>query len=533
MRSLSYVPALLLLATPIHNAQAADQNGYTAQYECRAGNPNCNVDVASLARRSCDQVVGPSDPWSTINWSNNTICLEAGDHTAKGTLSIPSTANGTSGNYKVLRYYRPQDSDDEPWNQSSQNRATVRELDANGRYWIAHRITLDGGLGIRVNQMTGTHNIFNRMLVERYSTGAGSVQVSGDDNTVQNSVLRDTGITPNTDRHCMTLDLTARSRIVNNEFYDCSGDGIQNNRVGDGSPDTVVENNDFYITADLLVNGGQQSCAENGMDLKRGGSAGHPLVVIHNRFWGFRPTDQSCGASGSGGEALVFHREGSYGLIQNNIFVDVPPAIVSPNEPPARYSIIGNLIFDANHGGTYAININKASSTEVYLNTIISATNGIAGGGTSNDVQCNVMIAAGGSSGTYNNEYYPSAATRSSGAAYSVGQIIRTAPHANCVKGHESACFLYRVTKAGMTAPDTQNYCNTLGCKQQDGSVELRAIRGPYTFFRKLRTSPEAYTIPYARVYGRTDNPAEENAPEAYACRSDYSARQSIGINNE
>ena len=91
-----YFAALLILLFFAWPSFAADLNGYTAQYECRAGGAHCDVDVVSLSQRECDQKISASTAWSSINWSSNTICIEAGDHTSKGTLTIPSSASGCS-----------------------------------------------------------------------------------------------------------------------------------------------------------------------------------------------------------------------------------------------------------------------------------------------------------------------------------------------------------------------------------------------------------------------------------------------------
>jgi hypothetical protein len=83
-----YFAALLifLAAWPSH---AADLNGYTAQYECRAGGPNCNIDVVTLTNQACQQTINPGDAWNTINWSNNVICI------ASGYYVIPSPVTTT------------------------------------------------------------------------------------------------------------------------------------------------------------------------------------------------------------------------------------------------------------------------------------------------------------------------------------------------------------------------------------------------------------------------------------------------------
>jgi hypothetical protein len=135
------VVILALFAGP---TLAADANGYTAQYECRAGGQHCNVDVVALAAQPCEQTITPDtapiNSWSAIDWSKNVICIQAGDHSGRGRLTLGSS--GKPGAYKVLKYYRASDNNDEPWNQSST--AKIKFLNSGGRsYWLINRITVD------------------------------------------------------------------------------------------------------------------------------------------------------------------------------------------------------------------------------------------------------------------------------------------------------------------------------------------------------------------------------------------------------
>lgn len=101
------VVGTLCLVAPFASTNAApDINGYEAQYECRARNPNCDVDVDTLAQQSCQQTITtatvPTTDWSAIDWDNDVICIAAGDHSDRGILSLGSS--GTSDRRKVLRY---------------------------------------------------------------------------------------------------------------------------------------------------------------------------------------------------------------------------------------------------------------------------------------------------------------------------------------------------------------------------------------------------------------------------------------------
>jgi len=116
---------------------------------------------------------------------------------------------------------------------------------------------------------------------------------------------------------------------------------------------------------------------------------------------------------------------------------------------------------------------------------------------------------------------------RSNSSSYNIGQILRTDNPENCISPTDSACFLYQVVQGGNSSPGSANYCTTLGCESTDGNVRVKAVRGPYTFKRKLRTVPggELITIPYATV--------DNSAPEARGCPSNFSSRKGIGINDE
>jgi len=250
--------AISALVFSLSPSFAADLNGYTAQYECRAGGPKCNVDVAALTKQPCLQTVSPSTPWSDIDWSKDVICIGAGDHTAKETLTIPSWASGTATKYKVLRYDRPGDVDD-PWDQSSANQAKVVKVIIKGSYWIIQRLTLpsiDKSLNQRIQvSSTASDIIVNRVLVEGMSQGFSNsysgIQVECCDAqriTIQNSVVRNSWGKTGSAPHGITPLDGDDIRIVNNEIYDWSAHPIQMGRNG-GNADMagyVIENNDIY-----------------------------------------------------------------------------------------------------------------------------------------------------------------------------------------------------------------------------------------------------------------------------------------------
>lgn len=592
MRQVAYVLALFclpVLVSPSTPAAAADRNGYTAQYECRGGGPHCSVDVAALAARGCDQTITSSMPWSSINWSNGTLCLAAGDHTWKGTLTIPRSASGNAGNYKVFRYTRGGDNDDDPWHQADGDQAKLHSLIVQASYILIHRITLPPMTSTRsprvesdASQGEVRHHIFNRNLIEGsgwngalyYAYSQNCNYFAYDMLTLQNNVIRNFYGTPGQEAVALNLQCGSNLRAVNNEVYDWSAHPVQTGQNnGPVIPGLVLENNDFYHSPVMQTQGGQRIRGEDPVSIKHSGTADSPTRIIQNRIWGSRWTDLStcCNGQGGGGmtiNVLPYGNGGTnvnftdnpyqYILVQNNIFFENQHGLSWWPPQSEHQSIVGNIFYKMrryNPQDSSTATQVRTSSTEFYHNSFIDNEDTsiwVDGAQTNVDVRCNVFLSGGRVSGGTsqpsvrigNNAFYdtavwrvnasgneiaPSLTSRAGLANYGVGTIVRTGPPSDCRNASDSACFLYKVTAAGQTATVPANYCTTLGCTMTDGSVQLQAVRGPYTFYRKLRTSPEAYTIPYARPYAQ----AGAGPAEAYACPSDYASRRGLGISDE
>lgn len=508
MQLLKRLFALSPLCLLTNIALGADQNGYTAQYECRAGGAYCNVDVSHLANRACDQVITPSMPWSSINWSNNTICLQAGDHTAKGVLDIPSSANGSSNNYKVLRYYRSGDTNDNPWSQSQ--RATLKGVRVNGSdYWLFHRIAIDGNgsnthSGFELTMHGGANNIIvNRILAENFQYSIVRTFNNGPNITIQNSVIRKTVVHPEYENQCIELDSTSRARVVNNEISDCNK-AISS---GNGDPsllDAKIENNDLYVSEDAHTDcagnrmpGGPCATNEAIISFKTGGTAAEPIEIIHNRIWGARSGDGTLMGNYNWGEApsisLSQAPEGytaNYVLVKNNIIWDAQAGISNWWGTPNHVSIIGNIIYDIKRRtqwDVFPIRLNRMENVEVYLNTIIDSPETwlkLSGEVRETDVRCNVSLNSGRLMGTVssstqieNNAFYNT-------PVYSTGN-----PSSNI---------------SSQNASDARHEA--------------------YCFYRKLQTGAEQVCIPNARP--------TTASPHFQACAASVGSRPNIGIND-
>jgi hypothetical protein len=329
--------------------------------------------------------------------------------------------------------------------------------------------------------------------------------------------------------------------------------------------DTVVENNDLYVTTALYTDcsgnytpTGPCAASESVISTKTQATAGNHTKYLHNRVWGTRKTDLNLCCNGASGQAIGNYDDNPYILFLNNIIMD---AQIGINNTAANNSFIGNLFylirnFNPASSGSKAINRWNATggsheAVEIYLNTLIFAgeENSIPANDSNADTRCNVFFDSGprhpgtpdASAIADRNTFYntPSFSfngsnanidkrlnLRASNTAYRLGDIIRLSgnPVKNCTASNDPDCFLYAVTAPGTSAGVVPDYCTTLGCTTIDGTMTLTAVRGPYTFMRKLKTGPEQIVVPYARPHSTT--------PEAFACPEDYASRRNIGIGN-
>jgi hypothetical protein len=575
---MNYQTLALLMIFFISPTSGADRNGYTAKYECRAGGSYCDVDVAALTNinQACQQTISPSTSWNNIDWSKDYICLAAGDHTWKGTLTIK--ISGTASKRKVLRYHRSGDTNDEPWNQTDSSRAKLHAITLDGAdYWIIHRLNFPSAdVSDRIFLMNGaSDNIVNRVLVEGRGTnnyfspysavGAWNCSSGTADRvTLQNSVIRNNGGIAGTDPVAIAFACGDDVHIVNNEVYDWSSKTFMSggNGAGEELPGLILENNDLYLTS-AMYNGSGRAKAESPITLKAAGTSSNPARLIHNRIWGARYSDTSqCCIGGEAGATVIINPadppDGNhYILLQDNIMFDSQRGIGWANGMSLNQSIVGNILYKINEftpgtgfATSHAMEVISTANTEIYLNTIIDASQySISYGSDSHntDIKCNVLISSGGREGgtadattqADNNAFYDtpkftnnggdnnimqSISTRSATTNYSIGNMIRWSPMSACTSTSNPACFLYKAVTSGTSSSSTPSPCTSLGCTFTDGGVTWLASRGPYSFYRKLRTSPEQYVIPYARVH--------PNAQEGYACPANFMSRKGIGISD-
>lgn len=496
--------AAIALALSLSPSFAADLNGYTAKYECRDGNANCDVDVAALANRPCDQVITPSMPWSSINWSNNTICIEAGDHTSKGMLTF--SASGTATNRKVLRYYRVNDNNDVPWNQNDANKAKITAINVNSNdYWVIHRLALVGtGSGYEQLQFrnSANNNIVDRVLSE----GSNLEWVIEDSSnvTIQNSVLRNSGKTFNTSVIGISMGGAIDAHIVNNEIYDIAGHSMQFWENGQSSDGAVIENNDIYTSNNQFTdcngnytpNDPNSKCtvAEMSISLKNNGTQAKPIQIIHNRLWGSRRTDVSlcCDGGGEGGGLISVRAGAASGgnwiMIRNNILMESQVGVGYYPAGSTRTSLIGNLAYKIKRYhpsfDTGALLMGYSDRAELYLNTIIDSDIWTNLNATNGDIRCNVALSSGGA-----------VSTPGSGTQVEFNSFYQTPSYSN---GNP----VNTVSRATTAESRNTNFC----------------------FNRKLLTGPELVCIPNVRP--------TTTSPHYKSCDPGLGSRTAIGIDD-
>ncbi len=506
----------------------ADLNGYVSQYECRRGNSNCDVDVASLSQQACDVTITISDTsWDKImNNSQATVfCVQAGDHTAKGTLE--PGFSGSESKPKVLRYYRASDDGTPPIKQAENERAIVARIRlVDEDHWIIHRLTLDGkgGCGYAVEPVWpwdsvgdhADHNIFDSLLIQNYK-GEMFADV-GNWNTLQRSVVRNSigapeGSTCPTESMCVAVGSGSHFRTVNNEIYNCQ----KNIAIGSGVHDHVgliIENNDIYATPDIYSDckgtyNGTGPCAlsESLLNLKAGGSKTDPVRVLHNRIWGARSGDWNLGlTSGGDGEAMGLGGSGDandpgiqgvpggdWVLLLNNVVFDSAIGFGTTYPRPDNISLVGNVFWhmDAKNGGHYDPDApsffnfyGHLGNGEIYFNTLVDGEEWIEGTLDGGDVRCNAVINA--RAGNFGG----------SGFEVTGNGFYAAAPFSNNSSLMDTA--LSSASESG-----NQDYC----------------------FYRKLVTGPEQVCIPH----GKTTRQSPHYAP----CTGGVGQRAGLGIDDK
>jgi hypothetical protein len=346
---------------------------------------------ASVPLPSCDpqdpkvQFISQDSHWSKINQKDKTIiCVSKGDYA----VNLSLTTSGTA---------------DEPRYIVATGATIDRMYFLNGvKHWIVHGITVDGTVdsSVRMQANQASSIILDNITVENSGGGAGQIATGGENLVIQDSVIRNTKVTPNKDDHCIGVPQTnVNLKIVNNEIYNCAGDGIQSNN-GIGTISSIIADNEFYVDSSFYTDGkgnsdpnGDYMYGENALDIKTGGrKSTNYLLIKRNKIWGFdKSTDNTyVSGAGGGGQPVIFHLKADRVKFEENIISGSGYGIVFANPTVKHISIVNNLFSNINIA-VFA-SMSKGDSNEFYYNTVVNAPSLFFGNENANDYKYNVFI---------------------------------------------------------------------------------------------------------------------------------------------
>lgn len=332
------------------------------------------------------------------------ICLNPGNYT-----EIKLEVSGTIQN---PRYLIPNHTSNQPlpkpWNLAPAQRVNVDTVLFKSAYWyvVGLHIRQDTGLIVEF-RFTANGNVLDSALVEgiseRLAPGAGSrtmvrIRETAYYNTIQNSVFRNPPRVPYDDSHCLVIRDSPYNTIINNQFYDCPGDGIQINTVPTAGWDNrgnKILDNEIYLTSrlyascsdpsiDANLNGpGDCACAENGIDIKYNvdspvGTDQDKMIISGNQLYGFQQTHQACGGTGDDtAPAIYLHNEFTQDiLIEGNFLANSDTGVLlrdSGSGGPDNISFFNNMLYNIHTNR--AIHFSGGVNNKFSHNTIVLTTN--------------------------------------------------------------------------------------------------------------------------------------------------------------
>ncbi len=374
-------------------------NVFGTDYQTTITLPECDVENSEVL------IIDEVSDFSQINDVGKTIfCVEPGNYI----VDLDLTRSGTAESPRYIRYFNSSETEEiHPVHMDESDRVVIEELFfLHTEHWVVDRLTVrDSITHSSVRMQPGANNItLNRMLVENSGGSSGMIAMGGSNNVIQDSVIRNTFVVPRMDDHCIVM-YGANVKVVDNEIYNCAGDGIQVS--GSTAPGGIIAYNEMYVNSDYYTDGngnfdpnGTHMCAENGLDMKGAGTGSFPfsednqLLVIGNKIHGFnRDDDNHCGTgAGSIGIGVIIHSPVvTYNLrFEENIIFDNNMGIANANPQVVHSSFINNLLF----GMDYAMTIpsNKSHNNEFYYNTFLNTSIFIYGNESTNDFLYNVFI---------------------------------------------------------------------------------------------------------------------------------------------
>lgn len=331
----------------------------------------------------------------------NFIVLQGGDYSHLG--RIPITSSGSPVERRVLYC---------PTKDCYLDALELQDAD----YWVfagiqfrsEHNTTGDITFTQRSKLVDSDYVVFHDCHWTNLQDG---IRIYGNYNTVQLCSFSDKPLHPS-DIGGVTIYArdgkeSRGNRIIFNEFKGLSdGAGAPWDTGGDGgsTPATIIAFNTSWIPEDLyrtLIVKDEQgnehrwdmACAEDGYDFKNGAITDDPedtSYFIGNMSRGHRPTDQSCGGSGSTGNSWIFHRRARNWIIRGNLSLDDFAGAYVKGYNPGGKDLVQNIRMDQNAfiqlGGTfpggiagYRENLNERLAIRMHCPSCTATDNLVSG----------------------------------------------------------------------------------------------------------------------------------------------------------
>jgi hypothetical protein len=381
---------------------------------------------------ACQVVITPTNQATTLPQLNDpskrVFCVNPGNYRAAKHIYLKTPGTATARRY--LRYNAPFPAP--PAIQQTSRAVFHGIVIGDSSYWVLEGLTIQPttqDLSHLLGIFSSHHNVVEGNLIDAsqqqniygaqkgVNISANSVGVPSTYNSIQNNVIRGgnllrvpvdyTGVRVGAEQHAGAYN--DYNKILDNEIYDW-GDGVQVHALADtcnvdANPrGTLIDGNDIYITSAKRVRcsdgvpdpNGKCSCSENGVDVKSPASSRYDrwTRITNNRLWGFRPTleaVQSCGGSGSNGQAITGNECSAHVFVAKNLVMDSTTGIL---EAGTDWRIVSNLLTeiratDSWHPGVALFPI---SSAELRFNTVVAVDNAYEDAGTDVLTQCNAVI---------------------------------------------------------------------------------------------------------------------------------------------
>lgn len=419
--------AAALLAPPLSAAPSAPLTWQPPALAEAVELPDCDAEGAVI-------IDSPSELALLADPRYRVLCVAPGDYRSAGVQHIEAVS-GRPGAPRVLRLLTaprpPAQAMRAPLSQQALMPPLVfRDVS----HWL-----LDGLAFIDIDAPTGTYPLrffassdllLNRLRVEGNRHGI-EFHHRSHDITLQNSLIGDMDMDSarGNDAVCVAFEgrytdkgqdaesaVVRNVRVLANEIYNCN-DGVQLiwNRDAQHQPDfsgTLIAGNDIYIDARRLTDckgrldpDGDCACTENAIDLKAGAlSPSDPVVIRHNRFYGWRKTDTACnpGARSWGSAISVHFKAAQHIRIEQNLFWDVASGVALTHHA-AQIVVADNLFHTVpargGGNGVAIVSYEDVDAVEITGNRIVGAHKWLSLLSTRTHLSCNVISESGAAMG--------------------------------------------------------------------------------------------------------------------------------------